>query len=213
MCSRLTPKNEHMTDRNKPPQPSSTKLPRDASGRLILGDAPPRRQGREPEPYWLNTTCGHREKGSLCGLRQFRTWSGDTCAAGHGGAEGMTMGSAELSTWELKHGDEPVPWSADDAPLDDGGTRHGSLPGGFYCTEEDMKSEPKMHDFGPGDLDVGDIVILCSGGPAMTVLVGNKGCLTVECVWFDKSGVHHRDSFHVHTLRMPRFRPGDPRGD
>lgn len=192
------------------------------------------------------------------------------------------MGRNELATWEREHGDEPPPWLADDAPLDDGGTRHGSMPGhiiisrkvlavvfdedpaavstveangvlfdmdgalktpnpvveevsrhlshkayipgGFYCTEEDMKPhrerEDKLPPLGPGDVKIGDVVTLISGGPRMTVIaitpriktdnskkpsVQRPDGETISCVWFSPSlegswtGPHYAD-FDIRLL-------------
>lgn len=48
--------------------------------------------------------------------------------------------------------------------------------------------------------DIGDRVVLVSGGPLMTV-VEYSGGETVKCTWFDTSHIRHTDEFVAATLR------------
>lgn len=161
-----------MTDRNKPPQPSSTKLPRHADGSLKLDND-------IRATTFLNTTCGAlvTKDGdeTYCGKRQFQSPSGPTCEDGHGGAPGRKL---------------------------------PSRGGGFECTKEDMEPHPddqhaydpnNLPPLGPGDVKVGDVVTLISGGPRMTA-IGITPCYKtdnskkpstqtlisewIECIWF-----------------------------
>lgn len=112
-----------MTDRNKPPQPSSTKLPRDAKGRLILGDKPAAR--------WLDETCDAKTGDlTVCGLRRFMTVSGETCPAGHGGAPKRVMTRREIATWirRFEDGELELEEMPDDFPELRAGDGRGKMP-------------------------------------------------------------------------------------
>ena len=48
--------------------------------------------------------------------------------------------------------------------------------------------------------EVGDRVVLISGGPLMTVVEDSSGPV-VKCTWFDVSQIRHTDEFVAATLR------------
>jgi len=47
---------------------------------------------------------------------------------------------------------------------------------------------------------VGDVVMLKSGGPKMTVSFVSDESGLIECTWFDKSGERKHDEFSPDTL-------------
>lgn len=49
-------------------------------------------------------------------------------------------------------------------------------------------------------LSCGDVVVMKSGGPAMTVEKTNPGATVIECVWFGADNNLHRDSFTASSL-------------
>ncbi len=56
----------------------------------------------------------------------------------------------------------------------------------------------------------GDIVILKSGGPEMTVEIGEKKQSSIStpyvtAIWFDKRDILNRDTFLVHTIKIVKL--------
>ena len=51
---------------------------------------------------------------------------------------------------------------------------------------------------------VGDIVLLKSGSPAMTVAEVNESKGTVKCVWFDKNGICYEHEFVISIIKSAK---------
>lgn len=67
-----------------------------------------------------------------------------------------------------------------------------------------MLREEKMAD---GTFEVGDIVILKSGGPPMTVTETweDDGVEMARCSWFLRNGKREEDVFPCATIRKPKM--------
>lgn len=186
---------------------------RDGTGRRIDSSA-------KRKLDWQPTKCGRPFKDSIhpeaiCGKRQFKTPMHDIiCKDGHCSTP-IQMLADEIATWDKLYQDGEQP---DDPDFEQPPGLPKDEPGGFYCTKEDMAPEG-MPRLGPGDVKVGDVVHLISGGPRMTVLriddrieytktkpqqskvVGQ----TITCIWFTASlegswlGPFHHD-FDINLL-------------
>ena len=72
-----------------------------------------------------------------------------------------------------------------------------------FCQEKDigdknMEQEP--------ELTVGDIVLLKSGGPHMTVTCVYKSDGTAKCEWFNEDDSHVRNHlFYIETLKQASY--------
>jgi len=53
-------------------------------------------------------------------------------------------------------------------------------------------------------MKVGDIVILKSGSPAMTVAGVDEGKGEVNCVWFDKNGICYEHVFIMEIVKSAK---------
>ena len=57
--------------------------------------------------------------------------------------------------------------------------------------------------------EAGDVVVIKSGGPYMTITRLDEVKQLLECIWFDKTEGKHHDYFPLSALELVSFRDDD----